>query len=150
MGVNQVKGIVGEREVLAVGDLEIVRAAPAGRNWLRARAIAGRGEVDAGDVGAAFGEPGQIDAGAAADVENRSAAVAVKVHEPEQVMELLEMVLIEIVEKAARLRTGCCVISSVVNCRSQYARTSSIVATAQTITAAVSCQLSALSRLDSR
>ena len=62
----------------------------------------GRGEIDAGDDRAAFGEPGQVDAGAAADFENRSAAVAVKVHEPQQVMELFEMVLIEIVEEAAR------------------------------------------------
>ena len=47
-------------------------------------------------------EPGEIDAGAAADFENRSAAVAVKVHEPQQMMELLEMILVEIVEEAAR------------------------------------------------
>ena len=53
-------------------------------------------------VGAALGEPREIDAGAAADFENRSAAVAVKVHEPQQVMELFEMILIEIVEKPAR------------------------------------------------
>ena len=62
----------------------------------------GRREVDAGHVGAALGEAGEIDAGAAADLENRPAAVAVKVHEPEQMVELLEMILIEVVEKAAR------------------------------------------------
>ena len=49
-----------------------------------------------------FAKPGQVDAGAAADFENRSAAIAVKGHEPQQMMELFEMILIEIVEKAAR------------------------------------------------
>ncbi len=52
--------------------------------------------------GAALGEPREVDAGAAADFENRSAAVAVKVDEPQQVMELFEMILVEIVEEAAR------------------------------------------------
>ena len=52
--------------------------------------------------GAALREPGQIDAGAAADFEHRLAAVAVEVHEPQQMMQLLEMILIEIVEEAAR------------------------------------------------
>ena len=53
-------------------------------------------------IGAALGEPREVDAGAAADFENRSAAIAVEVDEPEQVMELFEMILVEIVEKAAR------------------------------------------------
>ena len=53
-------------------------------------------------LGAAAGEAGQIDRRAAADFEHRSAAVAVEIHEPEQMVELLEMILIEIVEKPAR------------------------------------------------
>ena len=40
--------------------------------------------------------------GAAADFENLPAGVAVKVDEPEEMVELFEMILIEIVEKAAR------------------------------------------------
>ena len=53
-------------------------------------------------IGAAFGEPRQIDAGAAADFENRAAAIAVEVDEPQQMVQLLEMILIEIVEEPAR------------------------------------------------
>ena len=48
------------------------------------------------------GQVQQIVAWTAADVQNRSAAIAVKVHEPEQMVELLEMVLIQVVEKPAR------------------------------------------------
>ena len=59
-------------------------------------------QVDAGDARAALGEPREIHAGAAADFEHRPAAVAVEVHEPQQVVELFEMILIEIVEEAAR------------------------------------------------
>jgi len=61
-----------------------------------------RRHVHAGDLGAAPGEARKVHAGPAADVKNRSAAIAVKVHEPEQVMELFEMILVEIVEEAAR------------------------------------------------
>ena len=101
MGVDQVEGVVGKRQLLAVGDLESA-AQPLLRE-IGARQLDGRrGEIDAGDVGAALGEAREVDAGAAADFENRSAAVAVEVDEPQQMMELLEMILIEIVEEAAR------------------------------------------------
>ncbi|HMB81778.1 MAG TPA: hypothetical protein VKI43_17000, partial [Vicinamibacterales bacterium] len=60
-----------------------------------------RRKIDPGDLGAAPREADKVDAGAAADFKNRSAAVAVKGHEPQQMMEFLEMVLIEIVEKPA-------------------------------------------------
>ena len=60
------------------------------------------GEVDAGNCRAAPGEPCEIDTGAAADFENHSASVAVKVDEPQQMMELFEMILVEVVEEAAR------------------------------------------------
>src|SRR4029079_8194600 len=60
-----------------------------------------RGKVDAGDAGAASGEPRQVDPGAAADFQNRSSAVAVKSDEPQQVMQLFEVVLVEVVEEAA-------------------------------------------------
>ena len=100
VGIYQVKGVVREREALAVRDLEraseplLLEVGPG-------QIDGGGGEIDAGDRRAAPGKPDQIDAGAAADFENRSAAVAVKGHEPQQMMELLEMVLVEIVEKAA-------------------------------------------------
>ena len=91
----------GNGRLLAVGDLEL--AAEALLLEIGARQVdRRRGEVDAGDVGAALREPRQIDAGAAADLENRSAAVAVEVDEPQQMVELFEMILIEIVEEPAR------------------------------------------------
>ena len=46
--------------------------------------------------------PREVDRGATADFENRSTAIAVKSHEPEQVVQLFEMILIQIVEKPAR------------------------------------------------
>ena len=49
-----------------------------------------------------LGEPREIDAGAAAHFEHRAAAPAVEVDEPQQVVKLFEMILIEIVEEAAR------------------------------------------------
>ena len=84
--------------MLAVGDFE-----PAVESLLvevGARQFDGRGsEIDPAADGAAASEPREVDARAAADVENRSAAIAVKVHEPKQMMELFEMILIEVVEK---------------------------------------------------
>ena len=62
----------------------------------------GRRDVDAGDIGSASGKTGEVDGGAATDVENRTPAVAVKVDEPEQVVQLLEMIPVEIVEELAR------------------------------------------------
>ena len=86
--------------MLPVGDLESAREALL--REIRACQLDGRRrEVHAGDLGPSLREPGQVHAGAAADLENRSAAVAVKGHEPQQVVELFEMVLIEIVEKPA-------------------------------------------------
>src|SRR5262249_56579749 len=59
------------------------------------------GDVHAGHAGAAPGEAGEVDAGAAADLQNRFAPIAVKSDEPQQVVELLEMVFVEVVEEAA-------------------------------------------------
>ena len=56
--------------------------------------------IDAADDGAAFREANEIGAGAAADVEHALAAIAVEVHEPQQVVQLLEVILIEIGEEA--------------------------------------------------
>jgi hypothetical protein len=101
VGVHQVKGVIGEWQAFPVGDLEPAREALLGE--VGARQLDGRrGEIDAGDVGAALREPGQVDPGATADFKNRSAAIAVKVHESEQVMQFFEVILVEIVEEAAR------------------------------------------------
>ena len=99
--VHQIEGVVGKRQLLAVGDLE--RAAQPLLREVGARQLdRRRREIDAGDVGAAFGEPREIDAGAAADFEDRRPAVAVEVDEPQQVVQLLEVILVEIVEEPAR------------------------------------------------
>ena len=93
------KVLSGNGRLLAVGDLE--GAGQALLLEVGAGEVDGRrGEIDAGDRGAALRETGQVDAGAAADFENRSPAVAVKGHEPQQMVELFEMVLVEVVEKA--------------------------------------------------
>ena len=100
VGVHQVKAVVGERQVLAVGDLE--GAAEPFLLEIRSGQVDRRGgQIHAGDRRAAPCEAREVDAGAAADLKNRSASIAVKSDEPEQVMELLEMVLIEVVEKPA-------------------------------------------------
>jgi hypothetical protein len=84
--------------VFGVGDLE--SAAEALLAKVGARELdGGGGEIDAGDLGAAFSETGEVGSRAATDFENRSTRKAVKPHEPEQVMQLLEMILVEIVEK---------------------------------------------------
>src|SRR4029453_3390677 len=62
----------------------------------------GRGQINPRHACASTGEPRQVHASAAPDLEDRAAAVAFEVHEPEQVMELFEMVLIEVVEESAR------------------------------------------------
>src|SRR3989442_1130879 len=46
----------------------------------------------------------EADPGATADVENRSTAIAVKVHQPNQMMQLLEVVPVEVVEEPTRSR----------------------------------------------
>jgi len=70
---------------------------------IRARQIDGRrGEIDADDAGAALGEARQIHACAAADFEHAASAIAVEVHQAQQVVQLLEMVLVEVVEESAR------------------------------------------------
>ena len=55
-------------------------------------------------LGAALGEPDQVRARAAADVEHPLAAVAVEVDQPRQMVQLLEVILIEIGEELARAR----------------------------------------------
>ena len=61
-----------------------------------------RGEIDADDVRAPFREAREIDAGAAADFEHAASAIAVEVDEPQQMVQFLEVVLVEVVEKTTR------------------------------------------------
>ena len=98
VGVYQVEDVVRERQLLAVGHLEAtvqVLLGEVGAGQLDSS----RGNIDAGDVGPSAGKTGEVDPWAAADVENRTPAVAVKIHEPEQVVQLLEMVRVQIGEK---------------------------------------------------
>ena len=86
---------------LAVGDFE-----PAAESLLFEIGTSERDgrvrQVDAGDVGASFREPRQVDSGPASHFENVFPPAAVEWHELEQMMELLEMIVIEVVEEAAR------------------------------------------------
>ncbi len=101
MRVDQVEGAVRKWQMLAVGDEELALKRLLLEIRLR-EADRGRGQVDARHACASPGKPGQVHARAAPDLEDPAAAVAFEVHEPEQVVELLEMVLIEVVEESAR------------------------------------------------
>ena len=79
-----------------------IRLQPLLREILARQRDRGRRQIDAGDDRAAARETHQIGAGAAADFEHAPAAVAVEVDEPQQVVQLLEMILIEIGEEARR------------------------------------------------
>ena len=59
-------------------------------------------QVHAGRDRAALREPRQIDRRAAADLEDRFAPIRVEIDQPQQVMEFLEMVLVEILEEPRR------------------------------------------------
>ena len=49
-------------------------------------------------------ESNQIGAGAASDLEHAAAAILIERHEPRQMVQLLEMILLEIGEEAGRAR----------------------------------------------
>ena len=98
---DEIEGVVGKRKRLAVGDAQVGIEPLLLEVCLRQ--VDGRcGEIDAGAHGAALREPREIDGRAAADLEDRLAAVSIEVDETQQVMELLEVILIEIVEEPAR------------------------------------------------
>ncbi|MGC4081329.1 MAG: hypothetical protein QM736_04245 [Vicinamibacterales bacterium] len=59
-------------------------------------------EVDAGADGASLGEACEIDGGTASDFEDRLAAIPIEVDQPQQVVQLLEVIVVEIVEEATR------------------------------------------------
>ena len=71
--------------------------------FLRRQRDRRRGEVDAGDLCAVSRESDQIGAGAASDFEHAAAAILVERHEPRQMMQLLEMILLEIGEEARQI-----------------------------------------------
>jgi len=101
MRVDQIEGAVRKWQMLAVADEELASERLLFEIRLR-EADRGRGQVDTRHACASPGEPGQVHGRTAPDLEDRAAAVAFEVHEPEQVVELLEVVLIEVVEKSAR------------------------------------------------
>ena len=101
MGVDEVERSIGKRQMLAVRHSQIGREPLLGEVRLRKR-DGRRSEIDAGHLGASLREARQIDAGAAADFEHRPASIAVEVDEPQQVVELFEVVLVEIVEESTR------------------------------------------------
>jgi hypothetical protein len=87
--------------MLAIRDVEVALKTLLAE--IRLREIdGGRGQVDTRHQCASPGEPGQVHAGTAPDLENRAAAIAFEVHEPEQVVELFEVVLIEVVKESTR------------------------------------------------
>jgi hypothetical protein len=95
---TRIERVIGEGQLLAVGHVELSTEALLLK--IGARQIdGGRSDVDAGDLGTAFREPREIDAGAAAHFDHPAAPPAVEIDEAEQMVQLLEMVLIEIVEE---------------------------------------------------
>ena len=101
MGEHEIERIVFKRQGFAVGDAKV-----SGQPLLfeiGARQVDGRGrEIDADDAGASLREASQVHAGAAAHLEHPASAIAVEVHQAQQVVQLLEMVLVEVVEESAR------------------------------------------------
>ena len=101
MRVDEVECPIFERQHLSVRHAQ--------RRWqlLEPEVLAGQNDrrirdVDAGGTGAAADEPHQIDTRATTHFEHAPAAVPVEVDEPQQVMELVEMVVIEIGKEPRR------------------------------------------------
>jgi hypothetical protein len=92
---------VAKRQVLAVGDQQLAAKTAVGEIRARERDRALR-DIDAGDPGASPGEPHEIDARAAADVEHTPPRQIVEGDEAQQVMQLVEVVLVEVVEEPGR------------------------------------------------
>ena len=107
VGEHEIECAVCIRQVLAVGFAQIGLEPLLGEFW-RASAIADAERSTPLTMAPALGEAHQVGAGAAADVEHALAAVAVEAYQPQQVVELLEMILIEVARRSpasrARLR----------------------------------------------
>ncbi len=98
MSVDDVERGILEGECLAVGELEIHSDRRLPR--VPARQVErGFGKIHAGHDGAAPGEANEIGSDAAADLEELLPPVPLEIHEPRQVSELVEAVLVEIVEE---------------------------------------------------
>lgn len=101
MGVYQIEGAVGKGQPFPVRDAKV-----ADQTLLRKvgfREVDSRDrDVDARHVRTATSKPRQVDAGATPDFEDRAPEVAAEVHQPKEVVQFLEVILIQIVEKAAR------------------------------------------------
>ena len=74
------------------------------REVLRRERDGRRREVDARDARAVARETDEIGAGAASDLEHPAAAVLIERHQPRQMVQLFEMVLLEIGKKSGRAR----------------------------------------------
>jgi len=130
MGVHQVKGVVRKRQVLSIGDFEMSRKP--------LLLEVGASEVDGEAARSRRSPRRRLSRTARGRRPRRSrlrepfAAAAVKVDEPEQMVEFFKMVLVEIVEKSPGAGRMCGDLE-VVNVPVQYSRTASIVATPKTI-----------------
>ncbi len=96
-----VEGVAGKRQLFAVGDAQVAGQSLLLEVGLRQR-DGRRREIDAGADGAALGEARQVDRGTAPDLEHRLAAIAVEIDQPQQVMQLFEVILVQILEEPAR------------------------------------------------
>jgi glycerol-3-phosphate dehydrogenase len=99
--INKIEAVLAERKRFAVGHvklaLKMLLPEVCPRQFDRRTC-----EIDAGHDSSAAGKSRQIDAGAASDFENGPSAIVVERDEPKQMMELLEVVLVEVLEEAAR------------------------------------------------
>jgi glycerol-3-phosphate dehydrogenase len=101
VGVHQVERVVGKREMFPVGDAKVARQPLLGEVG-PGQIDRPAGQVDAGGDRASLREAGKIDGGAAPHFEDGQTPVIVEVHQPEQVVQLLEVVLVQVVEETAR------------------------------------------------
>ena len=101
MCVHELERLLSERQRLAVGDRQLHRQLFQ-RKVLRCERDRGRCEVDAGDLRAMTREPNQVGARSASDLKDATPAKLVERHEPRQMVQLLEMILLEVGEEAGR------------------------------------------------
>ena len=102
MAVDDVEGRLVEWQGCAVGDAQILGLQPVQLEVLPGQVDGRLRQVDAGDARPAPGEPREVGADAAADLEHALAGKAVEVDQPRQVVQLVEAVVVEIVEELAR------------------------------------------------
>jgi len=99
--IDEIERRVGTRKLFSVGDAELcvqtllfeVRSSQIDRR---------RSDIDAGDDCAAPCKPRQVHSGSASHFEHAAAGISLEVDQPQQMMELLEVILIEVFEETAR------------------------------------------------